>query len=97
MIDTLDSLQEWYVSMCNGDWEHTYGITIETLDNPGWAITIELTDTPLYSRSFDTIKIQREDENDWILCRIENGVFKGDCGPRNLKGILQTFLMWAKK
>ena len=29
-------LQKWYKSQCNGDWEHSFGIKIETLDNPGW-------------------------------------------------------------
>lgn len=34
--DVLGRLERWYAAQCNGDWEHTYGITIETLDNPGW-------------------------------------------------------------
>jgi hypothetical protein len=32
----LNELQVWYGAQCNGSWEHTYGIKIETLDNPGW-------------------------------------------------------------
>jgi len=31
-------LETWFASMCNGDWEHTYGITLETVDNPGWLL-----------------------------------------------------------
>jgi hypothetical protein len=31
-------LEQWYFRQCNGDWEHTHGIIIETLDNPGWAV-----------------------------------------------------------
>ena len=27
-------LQSWYQSQCDGDWEHEFGIRIETLDNP---------------------------------------------------------------
>lgn len=30
-------LQKWYKSQCDGDWEHEYGIKIETVDNPGWS------------------------------------------------------------
>jgi hypothetical protein len=28
-------LEAWYASRCDGEWEHGYGISIETLDNPG--------------------------------------------------------------
>lgn len=31
----LYRLQQWYHSMCDGDWEHCYGVKIETSDNPG--------------------------------------------------------------
>jgi hypothetical protein len=30
----LERLERWYAAQCNGDWKHTYGITLETLDNP---------------------------------------------------------------
>jgi hypothetical protein len=74
-MDVLESMQDWYLSMCNGDWGHTYGIKIENIDNPGWAVTIKLMDTPLYQAKFDAIEIQRA-EDDWILCRVEDGIFK---------------------
>jgi hypothetical protein len=35
-------MQEWYKKNCNSDWEHNYGIKIEILDNPGWALTIDI-------------------------------------------------------
>lgn len=44
-MDTLQELQRWYRSQCNGDWEHSYGVKIDTLDNPGWSVTVELADT----------------------------------------------------
>jgi hypothetical protein len=31
---------EWYTKQCNGDWEHSYGIRIDTIDNPGWSLTL---------------------------------------------------------
>ncbi|GHB54781.1 hypothetical protein GCM10010331_48120 [Streptomyces xanthochromogenes] len=34
--NVLDRLQSWYSAQCNGDWEHEWGIKIDTLDNPGW-------------------------------------------------------------
>ncbi len=92
----LRRLQDWYMSMCNGDWEHTYGIVISNIDNPGWSIKIELKDTYLYKIPFDEIKVQKEDEDDWILCKVEDGIFQAYGGPRNLEDLLGIFLDWAE-
>jgi hypothetical protein len=43
----LKALQEWYAAMSDGDWEHELGISIETIDNPGWVVSIDLEGTPL--------------------------------------------------
>jgi hypothetical protein len=43
--DALYLLQRWYVAQCNGEWEHSYGIEIGTLDNPGWSLRVDLKDT----------------------------------------------------
>lgn len=51
--DVLERLERWYAAQCNGDWEHTYGITIETLDNPGWTFKVELRDTYLSGQTFE--------------------------------------------
>ena len=40
MQTTIKQIQEWYKSHCNGGWEHSYGIQIDTIDNPGWRIKI---------------------------------------------------------
>ncbi|WP_312236591.1 Imm53 family immunity protein [Stenotrophomonas sp.] len=44
---------------CNKDWEHTFGITIEALDNPGWHIRIDLIETELEHRPFALMKVKR--------------------------------------
>ena len=95
MSDVLRRLQEWYSANCNGDWEHTYGLTIETLDNPGWALTVDLEDTYLMDAPFETVRIQRDQEENWILCRKDEFKYKGDGGPKNLGEIVQVFLNWA--
>lgn len=38
IMEMNDWLSNWHKLNCNGDWEHTYGIKIETLDNPGWLV-----------------------------------------------------------
>ena len=46
-MGVLNAVNEWFQSQCDGDWEHDYGITIETLDNPGWSVEIYLYETEL--------------------------------------------------
>jgi len=93
-VDELTWLQNWYRQWCDGDWEHSYGITISTLDNPGWSVDIDLIDTDLESKHFEAVKLERS-ELDWVHCSLQEGVFKGRGGPLNLKEILQIFHRWA--
>jgi len=43
---------------------------LETVDNPGWLLVVELHDTPLEHRAFMTIA-SRISETDWIHCTIK--------------------------
>lgn len=97
MEATLTRLQNWYAANCNGDWEHTYGVKIDNIDNPGWMLTVELTDTYLQDVEFSKVQIQRKDESDWIHCNTEESLFKGACGPHNLEELLLIFLEWAER
>ena len=44
-LSNIEWLQQWYQKNCDGEWEHLYGIEIETLDNPGWHVKIDLEET----------------------------------------------------
>ena len=92
--DPLVRLQDWYLANCDGEWEHKYGVTIESLDNPGWRVTIDLTGTPLDGRDFEDVEIVRNDR-DWLDCHVQDTKFVAGCGPRNLPELLTTFLDWA--
>lgn len=37
----VSSIDSWFHSKCDGNWEHQAGITIETTDNPGWWMTFD--------------------------------------------------------
>lgn len=95
MSNELCRLQAWYILQCNGEWEHTYGVTISTLDNPGWLLEVDLADTELASKSFGEINIQRENDDDWLRCSVQNEKFRGAGGGGNLKEIINNFLDWA--
>src|SRR4051812_27420392 len=88
-------LQDWYEHNCNGDWEHQYGISINTVDNPGWIINIDLSGTNLEGYMLELTKIHNS-ENDWIQYWTEGDCFKAAGGPGNLSEILQVFHDWAE-
>ena len=53
MSSLLAKLSDWHSRHCNGEREQWYGITIQTTDNPGWWVKIDLTGTALAARSFE--------------------------------------------
>ena len=78
------------------DWEHTYGVTIENIDNPGWMLTVQLAHTPLQDIPFD-VRVANRSAADWIHCAVSDTQFRGSGGAKNLIEILSIFLDWAKQ
>ncbi len=93
-MDLLTWVQRWYLDQCDGEWEHEWGVKIDTLDNPGWCVTINLAETQLEDKSFEKVLIERS-ESDWYTCKVESNVFEGDGGAENLSDILSTFRLWV--
>ena len=92
----LDELQRWYEAQCDGDWEHEYGVRIETLDNPGWSVEIDLAETDLEPRPFAELR-DMAPERTWMVCRVSEGKFRGAGGAPMLGAILRVFLDWARE
>ena len=90
-MELLQCLQRWYTIHCDGDWEHEYGVSISTLDNPGWDVKINLEDTCLRNAQLEYKLIERSPTN-WIGCTVKDGSFNGIGGPENLSEILTYFL-----
>lgn len=101
-MDTLTRLQKWYSHQCNGEWEHSFGVTIQSCDNPGWWVKIDLAGTSLLKKPFNEIA---EGVNEhrcgqgprWISCYTENGVWHGAGDELKLERILAIFLNWAEE
>ncbi len=89
-------LADWFEKHCDGDWEHSYGVAIDTLDNPGWVLRVDLADTELAGAEFSLFKQERS-ERDWIHCSVDDAVFKGAGGIYNLDELITCFLEWAAK
>jgi hypothetical protein len=90
----FDRLQRWYLAQCDGDWEHSYGVYIDTLDNPGWSLSIDLVETALETMEFDRREEHRS-EHDWFVCWRDDRTFRAASGPLNLLEVVDVFLAWV--
>ena len=93
----LRFLQDWYLANCDGKWEHQYGVSIHTLDNPGWVLKIDTSRTtkPLCDRG--SIDIEINDEVTWMTHKIEDGVFIAAGGPQRLGDMIAAFKAEVEK
>ena len=85
----LIRLQNWYLINCDDNWEHSYGISVNTLDNPGWIIKIDLSDTCLEDLQYE--KQFENDPFDWLSIKVNEKVFEGSGDPTKLITILTIF------
>jgi hypothetical protein len=88
-------LMEWYASQCNGNWEHQFGVRLETLDNPGWRLEIDLEGTKLEGRQFKQVEHNLMSDVSWLICKLENMKFIARCGPRDLSSVIAIFSAWV--
>ena len=92
-LPAISVLEKWYASQCNGEWEHGSGISLETIDNPGWHLRISLRDTKKQNAMLEWQKIERS-ETDWIHHRIDKKEFEVYCGAMNLSEVVGMFVRW---
>jgi len=101
-MSTLTRLQAWYSRQCNGTWEHSSGVRIDSCDNPGWWVKINLLDTPLQDREFTEIAEGVNSQRfalgpRWLNCRVEKNTWHGAGDETKLERILELFLAWAEE
>jgi hypothetical protein len=90
----VEFLASWYLAQCNQEWEHLHGVTIETLDAPGWMVTVDLMQTSLEGRTMAPVREDRSPQ-DWLTCTVESNVFRGQGDAHKLDAILTIFRDWA--
>jgi hypothetical protein len=54
-MDNIAGIQRWFQTHCNGEWEHSHGVSIETCDNPGWHVRIGIKGTTLENKQFEMV------------------------------------------
>ena len=102
--ENLIWLMRWYLAECNDDWEHSYGVKIDTLDNPGWTIKIDLRETALAGKRFDRIEVgepardleEWHNLGSWLVADVHGDTFEIACGPLDLTAAIQVFRDWVE-
>ena len=88
-------LEQRFRALCDGSWEHHNGIVIDTLDNPGWRVRIDLRETAFAAVDAEIKQLFASDD-EWMVCRIVGGRFEGAGGPLMLGPIVQVFRNWIE-
>ena len=94
-MDLIEWLQKWYTLQCDKEWEHMFGIKIYTVDNPGWTVKIDISDTEIEEKLFNEIDYEKG-EDDWMFCFIKNNIFEGHGSSGKLQEILTVFKDWVE-
>jgi hypothetical protein len=87
----IDWLQNWFEGQCDGSWEHEYSIRIETIDNPGWNIEIDLPSEMNNIVASQEWKLFELSDDNWIGYKIENNIFSASGDSKKLNLMLLIF------
>ncbi len=86
----LKWLSDWYRTNCDGNWEHNYGISIETIDNPGWSITIDIEETIFKINPVPWVLVENS-VDDWYGYKCMNGKFEASGDPSKMVFLISLF------
>lgn len=92
----LKWLENWYSEQCDGDWEHCYGVKIDTLDNPGWRLHIDIAETSLAEKEFAEYNHDNGDD-DWSVCCVKNDAYDACGDPSKLEDLIRVFKEWTEE
>lgn len=93
-MENIKALTDWYASNCDGDWEHTFGVRIETSDNPGWIVEVDIKETEVEGKVVFEESI--DNEEDWYYIKSNGKVFEGCGDPAKLGFLLDKFAEFIK-
>ncbi|WP_393058438.1 Imm53 family immunity protein [Streptomyces sp. LN549] len=90
-LNLLARLEDWYASHCNGEWEHSSGIKIETIDNPGWLVSFDLSGTTAEGCVLDRVVVETS-QDCWLHYWSDGSVLHAASGPRFLQEALRVLI-----
>ncbi len=95
-MEILQWIQNWLKDNCDGDWERGDGIQITTLDNPGWELEIDISNTSIANMNIGWI-LNEKNAQDWYGVKIENQKFTASGDSGKLLFLLELFKEMIEK
>lgn len=89
-MELIEWIQNWFTNNCDGNWEKGEVIQITTLDNPGWEVEIDVSNTSLATLEIPWI-LNENSKQDWYGVKIENQRFSASGDSGKLKFLLGLF------
>ena len=96
-LESISKINAWYASNCDGDWEHQYGISIQTLDNPGWLVEIDLFNTVKENKKFDAQKFNEVGNTEWFDIKVVDKKLVGACSVSQFSTLLHICAKWLQE
>lgn len=94
MENILISIAKWYAFQCDGKWEKSNGVQLDTVSEGGWWLKIDLK-PEIFKRITKIPDIRRgidEYPEAWIHFSVSDSVFVGSCAPLELPNLISIFL-----
>jgi hypothetical protein len=70
-MEVLNWIQKWFKDHCDGDWEHGEAIQINTLDNPGWEVEVDISKTSIANIDVERI-LNENGPQDWYGVKVKD-------------------------
>ena len=99
MSELLEFFSEWIFRNCDGLWEHSYGMKIESLDNPGFFVEFDIFKTNMEKINFQEViwESSSDPDSDWLECRVEGSKWRSACSVNNLSRVISIFKNWVEQ
>ncbi len=95
-MEIIDWIQNWFKENCDGKWEQGEGILINTLENPGWEVEIDISNTSIANIDLSWI-LNENGKHDWYGVKIENQKFNASGDAGKLEFLLNLFREMIEK
>lgn len=89
--DLFTRLDAWYAEQCDGEWEHEFGIKIQTLDNPGWLIQVDLSGTGSEGATLPA-NLDEDESGTWVHSSADGTELRVACSPRAMEKAMRVVL-----
>lgn len=89
-MEILEWIQHWFEDNCDGKWERGQGIQITTLENPGWEVEIDISNTSIANLKMEWI-LNELGPHDWYGVKIEDQKFSASGDVGKLEFLLGLF------